>query len=153
MSVLLLRKMTRLSKISLGKNAGLTVGEVMKKCKLDIIYSYFHYDMITFTDDILDELLIRPEDRIEKPGKAPEKHDYYRHRNNGLAAKITAKHVAKKLKRQGIAVDDETFEIIQCKAFTARQKKITNARYRQMKARDRLNYSKGSLMARNHGHF
>lgn len=34
---------------------------------------YYNYSRLTFTDDVLDLINIRAEDRIEKPGKNPEK--------------------------------------------------------------------------------
>ena len=38
-----------------------------------LICAYYNLDKIGFTDDILDELGITPEYRIEKPGKSEEK--------------------------------------------------------------------------------
>jgi hypothetical protein len=78
---ILLKKMTLKSVIQNGKNKGLLVGEVMKKCKIDLIYTYFNYSNLTFTDDILDMLYIKQEDRIAKPGKDADKFAIYRNRN------------------------------------------------------------------------
>ena len=52
-----------------GKYATLTVGQVLDIHKKGyLVYLYYHCEAITFTPEILDELKILPEDRINKPG-------------------------------------------------------------------------------------
>jgi len=69
----LLRKMARKSKFNTGKYDGVTVQELINANKQPYLrWVYYNMSMITFMDDILDELNIWPDERIEKPGKNPE---------------------------------------------------------------------------------
>ena len=86
MAIILLKTLTEKSIIQDGKNKGIPVGELIIRKKTDLIYTYFHYANLTFTPDIIEKLKIKPEDIIAKPGKAPEKFEYYSKRNNFLAA-------------------------------------------------------------------
>jgi hypothetical protein len=138
--------MTHLSKIPLGKNQGLTVGEVLKKSKIDLIYSYFNYANITYTDDILDELRINPEDRIVKPGKSPDKTHFYIQRNMSLTAHIAAKKVNKES-------DPKLQEIIAATVYKRKVKSVALAKLEKFRRQDMIRYSKSSLQARNQGRF
>lgn len=63
------RKLTRLSKIGFGPYYDRTVGNMIEGGKyVDICQMYFNLSHITFFDDVLDELKITAEWRIEKPG-------------------------------------------------------------------------------------
>lgn len=68
MSSILLRKLTKKSTINFGKFKEYTVEHMfgMKK-QIELTSMYFNLSTITFTDDILDELGITEEFRINKP--------------------------------------------------------------------------------------
>ena len=67
-----LRKLTKKSRLGFGYNSikHITIQDIliMNKHK-DLIKIYYGLGKINFTDDILDELGISQEMRIEKPGK------------------------------------------------------------------------------------
>jgi len=73
MASILLRKLTKKSTLNFGKYKDYTVNHLfgMKK-QIELISIYFKLSTITFTDDILDELGITEEYRIEKPSKNME---------------------------------------------------------------------------------
>ena len=139
MSVILLRKLTKLSLIDQGKYKGFTVGEIMKLSKLYIIKSYFKYANITFTDDILDELRIRPEDRLVKPGKDEGKINFYTNRNLFLAASITSEKYGTTDKGSVLSIK------------TSLRKQNAKASCNSMLQRDRRAFSRRNMQARNHG--
>lgn len=67
---LLLRTMTLKSKFDFGVSKGFSVEDLIKiGRKQYLIFSYFKYERITFIPEILDELGIKEEHRIIKPGK------------------------------------------------------------------------------------
>lgn len=71
--VVTLRKLTRKSKLNNGGPwSDKTVGELLERDKGVLVWVYYHQSNITFMDDILDELYIFPNQRVEKPGKNPE---------------------------------------------------------------------------------
>jgi hypothetical protein len=68
MSSILLRKLTKKSTLKFGKYKDCTVDHLIAiGRKVELISAYFKLSAITFTDDILDELDITEEYRIEKP--------------------------------------------------------------------------------------
>jgi len=70
MSATILRTLTVKSKLKFGKYKDYTVEHLFGMRKnLDLISIYFNLSNITFVDDILDELGITSEFRIEKPCK------------------------------------------------------------------------------------
>lgn len=73
MSSILLRKLTKRSTLNFGKFKDYTVEHLfgMKK-QIELTSIYFKLSTITFTDDILDELGITEEYRIQKPSKNVE---------------------------------------------------------------------------------
>ena len=75
MSSILLRKLTKKSTLNFGKFKDYTVEHLfgMKK-QIELTSIYFKLSTITFTDDILDELGITEEFRIEKPSKKQNLH-------------------------------------------------------------------------------
>jgi flavorubredoxin len=141
---ILLKTLTRKSIIADGKNKGLSVTDLLKNKKIDLIYSYFNYSGITFTDDVLDELNINSEDRLKKPGKDPEKYKKYVERNTYMYAKIIAKKVMKK-------GEDELQEAIE-KIITNRNKRRFKKKYKSLIEREKKTFSKVALMRKNHGH-
>lgn len=73
-----LRKLTRLSKIGFSYLSDYTVGDLLKigKC-LSIVRLYYYNSHITFFDDILEEVGITNEWRIEKPGIDKKKYSEF----------------------------------------------------------------------------
>ena len=73
MASILLRKLTKKSTLNFGKFKDYTVEHLfgMKK-QIDLTSIYFKLSNITFVDEILDELGITEEYRIEKPSKNAE---------------------------------------------------------------------------------
>ncbi len=77
MDVTLLRTLTRKSFLKFGKYYDLTVQGVInmynEKGLNYLTWIYFNSSKINFTDDILNELCIKRDDRIVKPSKIPDK--------------------------------------------------------------------------------
>jgi hypothetical protein len=143
---ILLKKLTEKSVIQAGKNKGLTVGDLLQIKKIDLIYSYFNYGALTFTDEILDKLTIYPEDRIEKPGKNPEKFKKYADRNMYIASKI----IASKIVNENTAVKDP--KAIAKIIRKNKQKAEFKAKYKRLIKKEKISFSKEALMRKNHGH-
>ena len=74
--IIRLRTLARKSIIWFGKHEGLSV-----QCVINIRHHsylrwlYYNYEGITFVDDVLEEIRITVDRRIEKPGINPEMHD------------------------------------------------------------------------------
>jgi len=127
--ITLLRKLTEKSKFGFGKYNNLAVREVLNLQHPQYIrWCYFNLDKISFIEDILNEVKIPKEYRIEKPGKNPElgkKLDEEVWNNMwGLT-----RHINEKVRRK--------------------ERKRNLCRYN---ARDSLKYSKGAMQRINHGH-
>ena len=74
MATTLLRKLSRKSQLKFGSMADITVQiaiDLGLKEKTKLVWYYYNSSNITYMDDILDELKITEELRIEKPGKHP----------------------------------------------------------------------------------
>ena len=70
-----LRKLTRKSVLWFGKHEGLSVQQVIDLTKHTYLrWVYFNCNGVTFMDDILEEIRIPDEMRIEKPGTNSELH-------------------------------------------------------------------------------
>lgn len=70
--------MTKRSILGFGKYNELTVGDVIQQGhSFELIKAYYKLEKVNFTDDILNELFITPERRIEKPGKSQEAYNRY----------------------------------------------------------------------------
>ena len=75
MDVIRLRVLTRKSKIGWGKYANNTVGEMIEGRHFnELLWLYYHIQWLTYTDELLDELKIFKEFRIQKPGINPDMH-------------------------------------------------------------------------------
>lgn len=75
MDIIRLRVLTRKSKIGWGKYANNTVGELIESKQFnELLWLYYHIQWLTYTDELLDELKIFKEFRIEKPGVNHEMH-------------------------------------------------------------------------------
>jgi len=140
MSTILLRKMTRKSKLNSFRYNGIPVELVLEKNKTYLIRMYFNCSELTFTDDILDELRIKEEDRIAKPGICPEKFEFYKSRN----AFITSLVACKKITSDKYMIAKRNSKII------AKRNKRRN--YMNFKIADEKVFSKASLQRINHGH-
>ena len=101
MSTILLRTLTRKSKLGFWNftHAHDTVQNLIDRNKhQDLIAAYYKLSKINFLDDILDELKITSEWRIEKPGS--DKKLYYKFLEQSDFEKRTWKFSADKLKKQ-----------------------------------------------------
>lgn len=125
----LLRTLTKKSVLKFGKYAELQVFQLLNLKKNKYIrFCYFNLSAISFTDDILDEVLIPKNYRIQKPGTNKEIYDKLEHeiesRIYGLTKYILEKKLNKRLKAKAVS---------------------------RMRA-ESIFYSKASLQSRNHGH-
>ena len=84
-----LRILTRKSKLNFGKHSELTVQRMLELHRhKELIKYYFTKSPINFTDDILDELKVTKEYRIDKPSinwnmySKFNKNSYYYHNRN-----------------------------------------------------------------------
>ena len=128
MDTTLLRKLSRKSTLKFGMYADNTVQELLIFKRYNYLrWVYFNHDMITFMDDILDELSITEHYRIKKPGKCPEK---YRELHEEKQAKISGKlkMITKKVENKKNRIKLSKFESSEAKV-----------------------YSKGRMQAKNHG--
>ena len=99
MSRVLLRTLTRKSKLGFGKHKNTTVQDLFDRKKLlELISPYYKLTTINYAEDILDELEISPEWRIEKPGS--DKELYYKFLEQSSLEKRPRKFSADKLKKQ-----------------------------------------------------
>jgi hypothetical protein len=82
-----LRTLTRKTKLRFGKNKDLTVQKMIDlNKKLSLISAYYKLTSINFTEDILDELGITKDYRIQKP--SANKEEYYNFLNNNYSYRI-----------------------------------------------------------------
>ena len=88
MSSILLRKLTKKSTLKFGKFKDCTVEHLfgMKK-QIELTSIYFKLSTITFSDDILEELGITKEFRIEKPSKNLELYQVFMSEKYGVKQK------------------------------------------------------------------
>lgn len=127
--MILKRTLTRKSILGFGysENRDLSVQMLLDlKRNYVLISSYFNLDKINFTDDILDELGITEEWRIEKPGKDVEKGKNFNHYRMDTMSDID------RIKYMSFA------------------KKENQARKSRLKA-SQTTYRADNLRARNHG--
>ena len=123
----ILRKMTLKSVFHSGVMQGLTVQQVIDQLRNTYLrWIYYNYSGITFTDDILDIINIRPEDRITKPGKNPEYGEQLQ--------KIIHSRISKTSQEKNIRIAS------------------SRARARLKKMNKDLRNTKGAMQAKNHGH-
>ena len=79
MDVLRLRTMARRSLFEYGKLEGLSVQDTINSSRqYTLAYNYYRYGMISFLDEILEELLITGDLRIEKPGTNVEMYEKWK---------------------------------------------------------------------------
>lgn len=127
MEVVRLRKLTYKSVLPYGKYKGKVVEEVKKSDVGHLVWLYYHVEWLSYVDEVLDDLKIFPEQRIEKPGidhgKFMKRLIVIEHYKFGDKAKLRHYSIERKRRKQRLA-DTE-----RCTDFT-----------------------KGQLEAMNHGH-
>lgn len=128
MATTLLRKLSRKSQLKFGSMADMTVQMAIDlglNGRTKLVWYYYNSSNITYMDDILEELRITEELRIEKPGKCSRVFNVWK------AKSLTDNE------RMGIA-----------SANNARLKRINTFGNRLSGP----NFSKNGLRRRNHGH-
>jgi hypothetical protein len=99
MSRILLRTLTRKSKLGFGKHKNVTVQELFDRNQaLQLVSAYYKLTTINYVEDILNELGISSKWRIQKPGS--DKELYYKFLEQSDFEKRTWKFSADKLKKQ-----------------------------------------------------
>ncbi len=89
MSSVLLRTLTRKSKFGVWKRLGTVQSELDHGGKRQLVAAYFKLTTINYVEDVLDELGITSEWRIEKPGANKEL--YYKFlKANGWSKELTS---------------------------------------------------------------
>lgn len=130
--VTLLRTMTKKSIIGFGKYKDYRVGDIINLGELEYLrWVYYNSELVTFMDDILDEIGITEEYRIKKPGKQPEK---FRKLNGDIIKNMT--------------------DLERIKFIAHRNKTIKNTELTKIitnKKIDNRKFSKISMRDRNHG--
>jgi len=78
MATTLLRTLTLKSVLKFGKDYDKTVNDLLAfKENIKLAWYYFNYSNISFTEDVLMEIGIGKEFRIDKPGKDPERNNQW----------------------------------------------------------------------------
>jgi len=133
--VTLLRTMTKKSRIKFGRYADMTVGSLLIESPIKLVAMYYNLAAITFTEDILNELMI--ERRIDKPGRLSYEE------GDALTREVsTAQREQHKLK-----VGEEAY-MREVNAKRANMRRNRSGRVRGYN----LTNSKANNARRNHGH-
>lgn len=144
---ILLRKLSRKSTLNFGQYADMTVQQVIDlHHHLILRWYYFNSSNITFFDDILDELSITEEYRIEKPGKNPE---LGRKLDEVCRARAFA-YVAGRAEAKGNNPDAAKMGLHA--RIEARTRRKSWSRFRNYQREDSRWNTKSVLQAINHGH-
>jgi hypothetical protein len=120
--ILLLRKLTRKSKMGFGQYRDLTVQDLLdQKRGLHIVAAYYALGNITFEDDILDELGIPEDERINKPGKDLEMRTkavkgFYERLNKGKSLLEKFKEIAHRRKEKRLYAQLVAAKMTPCRA-------------------------------------
>ena len=131
MDVPILRTLTWKSTINFGTYRESTVQQVFDLKKTRYLRNvYFNMEGITFIDEILDAIYIKSFDRIDKPGKDPEK----------------CKYVNEKIFAYRDQTKKDGYKIM---AHVKKMKKDYLLRKRKSES---FQLKKGVLQAKNHGH-
>lgn len=85
MDRVILRKLSRKSTLNFGKYADYTVDQVLTQNPIDginyLIWIYYNSSNISFIEDVLIQLGITADNRIDKPGKVHDKKTFYKYRS------------------------------------------------------------------------
>lgn len=139
----LLRTLSRKSVLDFGQYQGRTVQQCIDLGNTRYLrWVYYNCSKISFFPDILDEIGITEEWRIEKAGKDPEK--------GKLLDDEKEKNYKNHLRRLS---DTDPLEAIKhSRKFEARIRRQSNRRLMQFERSDTKEFSKGAMQRRNHGH-
>lgn len=143
MDAVTLRKLSRKSVLWFGKHKDRTVQQVIDLKNFRALrWYYFNLSGVSFLDDVLDEIGITEEYRIEKPGKDPEKGEMLNAMKDCNAAKFA--HAAYE-NGNGAALG---------KFIKQRKKeqKLKKGQLAEYERNDKKKFSKGNLQQVNHGH-
>jgi hypothetical protein len=133
---MILRKLTKKSQIKFGKHADLTVQQLLDLKKGPyLVWMYFCCSAIDFFPDILDELYIKEEQRISKPGKiSDEEFDKIMH----------SRVVAYIMHSPNPAIAGHNLKY--------KHKAIKRGEYVRSQKKDNSQFSLGKMAWKNHGH-
>ena len=105
MAAILLRKLTKKSILGFGKYEDVAICNMLDmNYKSYLRWVYYNCSMITFVDDILDEINIKDKERFDKPGCNKELEQENKERISGNTGKFTKLKIAtrkKKLMKKG----------------------------------------------------
>lgn len=128
---ILLRKLTKKSTIDFGKHSGLKVGDLLNIMEIRYLrWMYYNCSMITFFDDILEQIGIPLKWRIDKPGKNPEMNDALNDEKSG----------------------EIMYDWFQRKHYKARGKYISIGKRNSHIGYDKVTFNKAAMTRYNHGH-
>lgn len=138
-----LRTMARKSVFSIGKLEGLSVQQALNLKLYGVLrWYYYNCSMVSFLPEILDELGITDEWRIEKPGTDLDAYERFREWKeksfNALLANISETD-----KGKAIGLRKRQERIKRGKAM---------ARLVRFEREDAKSFTKGNMQRRNHGH-
>ena len=140
---IVLRTLARASVLDFGRHKDRTVQQLLDlKHYRAIRWYYYNCSMISFLPDILEEVGITEEWRIQKPGKNPEKGAELDRQKDVNTAKF----------RKAVYMDSDLPEMGKISKQKAKQRKRDKAEYARFKERDRRQFSKGSMAWKNQGH-
>jgi hypothetical protein len=119
MDIVRLRTLTAKSTLGFGKDSDTPIRFMIDQHKQSYLrWVYFNASMISFTEEILNELKIDPEFRIAKPGTNPELNLKVREKLYGGISDSTREQWDKQLKKRLLArkiARDKTFR--GCRAY------------------------------------
>lgn len=129
----LLRTLTKKSRMKFGRYRDFTVGDIISTVadyRWELGSCYYNLSMISFDEEVLQELGITEEFRIPKPGKS----------NSYNETRFFLLKIKDMLPEQEIL-----------KAFRVRKQEQKRATANSL-AKSNIKFSKGSMQSKNHGH-
>jgi hypothetical protein len=126
MDTTLLRKLSRKSQLKFGIYCDNSVQDLLTFKKYNYLrWVYFNCDMISFLDDILDELSISTDYRINKPGKNPEKYELLFNEKQEKLFGLT-KHIKEKKQKKDDRMKHELIERMGSEHFSKNRLRLKN---------------------------
>lgn len=143
-SCIRLRTLARKSVLDFGQFEGRTVQQMLDLKHYRILrWYYYNCSMISFLPDILDEIGITEEWRIDKPAKDPEKGKELDSINEQKIATV-----------RKIGYESGDIGIMsRTRRQKSKEKKRAMGKYSQFLHNDSSKFSKESMQSRNQGHF
>lgn len=139
---ILLRTLARKSVLDFGKHNGWTVQQCLDMKNHRILrWYYYNCSMISFLPDILDEIGIPEDKRIDKPGKAPEIGE----------ALDKQKEIKRAIFRREAYESGDTEALKKINHDVSIERKRRVGTYCRFKRDDRSRFSKGRMQSINHG--